>query len=192
MSQQKIVIAVQALAAALSEAGLANVSITVGAAAAGTLVVNNFVDGQTQEDTTNTSSRRTRRGAAEQKEDAKEEAADAGEKTQEQTEKPAGSRRGRGAANKETSEAETTDTKGGRGRRTAKKVDPVNDTPEQAEMRENLTADLRVLADHDEAIDDVTAALQRTGATSIKMVPSDLLEDFDADIGAIFEKYKLN
>lgn len=192
MSQEKIVIAVQALAAALSEAGLANVSITVGAAANGTLVVNNFVDGQAQEDTTNTSTRRTRRGAAEEKETAKEVAADAGEKAQEQTDKPAGSRRGRGAANKETSEAETADTKGGRGRRTTKKVDPVNDTPEQAEMRQNLTEDLRVLADHDEAIDDVTAALQRTGATSIKMVPSDLLEDFDADIGAIFEKYNLN
>lgn len=133
-----------------------------------------------EEKTTETKSRRGR-GAKEDK--AAEDKADAKEETQQQTETKG--RRGRGAANKENAEAET------KGRRSRKKENPVNDTPEQAEMRANLTEDLRVLADHDQAIDDVTEALQRVGSTNIKDIPSDLLEDFDADIGEIFTKYGL-
>lgn len=191
MSQEKIVLAISALQLALADAGLSGVSVTV--AVASSTVINNVTGGDTKPD--DKPAGRGRRGAGSDKEVTdKETQTEQTEKEQQQTDKPAGRGRGRGANNAETSAAETQDAKGGTGRRSrsgGKKDEPIKDTPEQAEMRENLTADLRVLADHDEAIDDVTEALQRTGAPSIKQVPSELLAQFDEDIGAIFEKYNL-
>lgn len=175
MSEAKIISAVSALAAALSEAGLTNVSITVGAAVK-TTVVNPAVNEDKEKETTG---RRGRQNAEAQQEEktTSEEA--------KSTENTGGRGRGRGKATE-------TETKGRRGRGKATEQDKpkaIDDTPDQAEIRERLQEDLRTLADHDEAIDDVTAALANAGATNLKAVPSANLEDLDEAIGEIFEKY---
>ena len=175
MSEAKIISAVSALAAALSEAGLSNVSITVGAAVT-TTVVNTAVNETKEKETTG---RRGRQNAETQQEE-KNTADEA-----KSTENTGGRGRGRGKATE-------TDTKGRRGRGKAteqEKPKAIDDTPDQAEIRERLVEDLRTLADHDEAIDDVTAALANAGATNIKGVPSANLEALDEEIGEIFEKY---
>lgn len=175
MSEAKIISAVTALAAALSEAGLSNVSITVGAAVT-TTVVNTVVNEDKEKETTG---RRGRQNAETQQQE--ENKADEAKST----ENTGGRGRGRGKATE-------TETKGRRGRGKATEQDKpkaIDDTPEQAETRERLVEDLRTLADHDEAIDDVTAALANAGATNIKAVPSANLDALDEEIGTIFDKY---
>ncbi len=177
-----IVSAISLLSAALAEAGLTGVSITVSAA-------NIHQTAETNVTETKTDTGRRGRGAA--ADDAAKEETKADAATNKAADaKPTGRGRGRGAAAEENADAASEDKPAGRGRgRSAKKEVLINDTPEQAEMRERLVADLLTLADHDEAIDDVTEALQRTGATNIKEVGSDQLESLDADIGIIFDKY---
>lgn len=177
MSEAKIISAVTALASALSEAGLSNVSITVGAAVT-TTVVNTVVNEDKEKETTG---RRGRQNAETQQEE--ENKADEAKST----ESTGGRGRGRGKATE-------TETKGRRGRGKAteqEKPQAINDTAEQAETRERLIEDLRTLADHDEAIDDVTAALANAGATNIKAVPSANLDALDEEIGKIFDKYDI-
>lgn len=189
MSQNNLVIAISALSAALEEAGLTGVTITVGAPSVlNTVNTVTTADVAVEQKEAEVKGGRGRRNA--DKDAAKEETkTEAVEEKQEETKTETKGRRGRGAAKEEPAE---TETKSRRGRTSSKKEEElINDNEEQAETRARLIEDLRTLADHDEAIDDVTEALQRTGAANIKAVPSSALEQLDDDIGAIFDKYGL-
>lgn len=184
MSKETIITAISALSAALAEAGLNNVTITVGAPCV-TNVTNNVVVEDKAEETRGGRGRRNADADA-----AKDESASNAKEEAKDDAKSTGRGRGRGAAKEEKADAGTTGRGRGRGA-AANKPKPIEDNEAQAETRERLVADLLTLADHDEAIDDVTAALAVSGATNIKAVPSDALDALDDAIGAIFEKYGL-
>lgn len=94
---------------------------------------------------------------------------------------PTGRTGGRRSAQTNADEGKGTST-ARRGRRSASEESLTADTAEQAALREDLIKNLQVLADVEQAHGGVADALKRVGSKNVKEIPSDLLEDFAADI----------
>lgn len=101
------------------------------------------------------------------------------DKTEESASEPTGRAGGRRSAQTNTDEGTGTNR---RGRRSASEESLTADTAEQAALREELIKNLQLLADVEEAHGGVADALKRVGSKNVKEIPSDLLEDFAADI----------
>ena len=67
-----------------------------------------------------------------------------------------------------------------------KKEELVNDNEEQAALRNQIIADLQILADDEKAHAGVQDALKRVGSKNVSEIPSALLNQFNDDIQALF------
>lgn len=67
-----------------------------------------------------------------------------------------------------------------------KKEELVNDSKEQAALRNQIIADLQILADNEKAHGGVQDALKRVGSKNVSEIPSALLNQFNDDIQALF------
>lgn len=103
------------------------------------------------------------------------------EKVEESASSPTGRTGGRRGAQTSAEEGKGAGTPR-RGRRSSSEEALTADTPEQEALREDLIKNLQVLADVEQAHGGVADALKRVGSKNVKEIPSDLLEDFGADI----------
>ena len=73
-----------------------------------------------------------------------------------------------------------------------KKEELVNDNEEQAALRNQIIADLQILADDEKAHGGVQDALKRVGSKNVSEIPSALLSQFNDDIQALFPEDNAN
>lgn len=100
---------------------------------------------------------------------------------------PTGRRGGRRQAENKAGEDAAQESTGRRSRG-AEKDKLVDDSEEQAELRQTIVETLQALADHEPSHGKVNDALKRVGSKTVKDIPSELLQAFFDDVQPLLDE----